>query len=69
MLVPIGAAGARRAFAGQLFHAIFVGPSRRRRSGTAASPSTSILPHAMHEVPVWVKYTPTAVMLVGLAIA
>ncbi len=27
------------------------------------------LAHAMHEVPVWVKYTPFAVMLIGLAIA
>ena len=27
------------------------------------------LTHAMHEVPVWVKWTPFAVMLIGLAIA
>ena len=40
---------------GQLFHGMFVEPESAPNSGAAASRSASILPHAVHEVPLWVK--------------
>ena len=66
MLIPLGLLSLGAVFAGYLFHDAFI--------NEAAFWSGSIfynehLIHALHEVPLWVKWAPFAVMLSGLAIA
>ena len=66
MLVPIVLLAVGAVAAGQIFHHTFL------ESAEFWNGSVSFDEHladAMHEVPLWVKYTATAVMLVGLAIA
>ena len=68
MLVPLGVLTIGAIFAGFAFHHSFIS------EGTGHFWQGSIafdehLIHAMHEVPLWVKLTPAAVMLIGLAIA
>ena len=68
MLVPLIVLTVGAVFAGFAFHHSFIS------EGTGPFWQGSIafdehLIHAMHEVPLWVKLTPAAVMLTGLAIA
>lgn len=66
MLVPIGLLALGALLAGQIFHHFFL-ESAEFWNGSVAFDEH--LAHAMHEVPLWVKYTATIVMLIGLAIA
>lgn len=66
MLVPIGLLALGALAAGFAFSHYFL-QSAEFWSGSIAY--NEHLMHAMHEVPVWVKYTATIVMLIGLAIA
>ncbi|QJQ32911.1 NADH-quinone oxidoreductase subunit L [Sphingomonas lacunae] len=68
MLVPLAVLTVGAVFAGFAFHHSFIS------AGTGSFWQGSIafdehLVHALHEVPLWVKLTPAAVMLIGLAIA
>ena len=56
-------------FAGLAFHEYFVGPEAGTGFWHGSVAFSEHLAHAMHEVPLWVKYTPLSVMLVGFAIA
>jgi NADH-quinone oxidoreductase subunit L len=69
MLVPIGLLALGSVLAGQLFHGIFVGAEQGPEFWNGTVAFDAHLAHAAHEVPLWVSYTPFAVMLVGLAIA
>ena len=66
MLVPICLLALGAAVAGFLFSHIFLDSAEFWHGSVAFDEH---LAHAMHEVPLWVKYTATFVMLVGLAIA
>ena len=66
MLVPIGMLAVGAVAAGFLFSHNFLESAEFWQGSVAFDEH---LAHAMHEVPVWVKYTATFVMLVGLAIA
>ncbi|MEO7365028.1 MAG: NADH-quinone oxidoreductase subunit L [Sphingomicrobium sp.] len=69
MLVPIGLLALGSILAGQLFHNIFIGPEQAPHFWNGSVAFDQHLAHAAHEVPLWVSYTPFAVMLIGLAIA
>ena len=69
MLVPIGLLAVGAVFAGQLFHGIFVDAAHAPEFWRQSIAFSEHLAHAAHEAPMWVKLTPTAVMLIGLAIA
>jgi len=66
MLVPIGLLALGAVAAGFLFSHNFLESAEFWQGSVAFDEH---LAHAMHEVPIWVKYTATFVMLVGLAIA
>ena len=66
MLVPIGLLAVGAIFSGFLFSYYFL-DSAEFWNGSIAFDER--LAHAMHEVPKWVKFTATAMMLVGLFIA
>ncbi|MCY7339100.1 MAG: NADH-quinone oxidoreductase subunit L [Sphingomonas bacterium] len=68
MLIPLGLLAFGAVFAGFAFEHVFVSPEGGEfwRGSLAFSEQ---LAHAAHEVPLWVKLTPLAVMLAGLAIA
>ena len=66
MLVPIGLLAVGAAFAGFLFAHDFL-DSAAFWNGSIAFDEH--LAHAMHEVPLWVKYTATFAMLIGLLVA
>jgi NADH-quinone oxidoreductase subunit L len=69
ILVPLALLSLGAIFAGQLFHDYLVGAERGPEFWRGSVAFSTHLAHAMHEVPAWVKWTPFAVMLVGLAIA
>jgi len=69
MLVPIALLAVGAIFAGQLFHDIFVGAEHGSEFWRSTIAFSQHLAHAAHEVPLWVKLTPTIVMLAGLWIA
>ncbi|HUE78105.1 MAG TPA: NADH-quinone oxidoreductase subunit L [Sphingomicrobium sp.] len=69
ILVPIGLLALGSMFAGQLFHDIFVGAEQGEAFWNGSVAFDAHLARAAHEVPAWVKYTPFAVMLIGLGIA
>ena len=69
MLVPIVLLALGSVLAGQLFHDIFVGAEHGAAFWNGTVAFDTHLAHAAHEVPAWVKYTATAVMLIGLATA
>ena len=69
MLVPIGLLALGSILAGQLFHAVFIEAEHGAVFWNGSIAFDEHLAHAAHEVPAWVKYTATAVMLIGLAIA
>jgi NADH-quinone oxidoreductase subunit L len=66
MLIPIGLLAVGALASGFIFSHTFL-ESAGFWSGSIAY--NEHLMHAMHEVPVWVKYSATVVMLIGLAIA
>lgn len=66
MLVPIVLLAVGAVAAGFTFSHYFLESAEFWQGSIAFSEH---LAHAMHEVPVWVKYTATVVMLIGLAIA
>src|SRR5512139_184490 len=64
ILLSIGAVAA-----GQIFHGAFVEAEHGLAFWAGSVAFDEHLAHAMHEVPAFVKYTPFAVMLIGLALA
>jgi NADH-quinone oxidoreductase subunit L len=69
MLVPIALLALGALLGGQIFHNVFVGAERAPEFWRASIAFSEHLAHAAHESPLWVKLTPTIVMLVGLWIA
>ncbi|MEQ1509048.1 MAG: NADH-quinone oxidoreductase subunit L [Sphingopyxis sp.] len=69
MLVPLGLLGLGAVFAGFGFHEQFVGAEHGADFWGGSIAFDAHLMHAAHEVPLWVKLTPAAVMLLGLGIA
>jgi NADH-quinone oxidoreductase subunit L len=69
ILVPIALLALGALLAGQLFHNIFVDAERAPEFWRQSIAFSEHLAHAAHESPMWVKLTPTIVMLVGLYIA
>ncbi len=68
MLIPLGVLSLGAVFAGFLFHHSFISAGDGEFwKGSIAF--TEHLIHAMHEVPLWVKWSPFAVMLTGVGIA
>jgi NADH-quinone oxidoreductase subunit L len=66
MLVPLGLLAVGAMFSGQIFHHAFLNSAEFWNGSIAFDEH---LAHAMHEVPWWVKYSATFVMLIGLGIA
>jgi NADH-quinone oxidoreductase subunit L len=69
MLIPLVILSLGAVFAGFVFHDQFIGPEGGLEFWKGALAFDSHLMHAAHEVPVWVKFAPFAVMLTGLLIA
>ncbi|MCY7279360.1 MAG: NADH-quinone oxidoreductase subunit L, partial [Sphingomonas bacterium] len=69
ILVPLALLSLGAIFAGLAFHEAFVGTEAGANFWRGSIAYSEQLAHAMHEVPTWVKYTPLAVMLAGLALA
>jgi NADH-quinone oxidoreductase subunit L len=69
ILVPITLLALGAALAGQLFHGTFVDAESAPHFWRGTIAFSEHLAHAAHQSPMWVKLTPTIVMLVGLAIA
>jgi len=69
MLVPVALLAVGAVFAGQVFHHGFVGAEAGTEFWKGTIAFSEHLAHAAHEAPMWVKLTPTIVMLIGLFIA
>ena len=69
MLIPIGLLALGAVLAGQVWHGIFVDAERAPEFWRQSVAFSQHLAHAAHEAPLWVKLTPTIVMLIGLWIA
>src|SRR5947209_7525363 len=69
MLVPIGLLAVGAVFAGQIFHAIFIDPERAPAFWRGSVAFTSRLSEAAEHSDVWVRWSPTIEMLIGLWIA
>jgi NADH-quinone oxidoreductase subunit L len=69
ILVPITLLALGALLAGQLFHNIFVDAERAPEFWRHGIAFSQHLAHAAHESPLWVKLSPTIVMLIGLWIA
>ncbi|MBC7801591.1 MAG: NADH-quinone oxidoreductase subunit L [Gemmatimonadaceae bacterium] len=69
ILVPLGLLALGAIFSGLAFHEAFVGAEAGAHFWHGSVAFDAHLAHAMHDVPKWVKYTPLAVMLIGLALA
>ena len=67
MLVPLGLLSLGAVAAGFLFTPLL--PANQPEFWNGSVAFNEHLAHAMHEVPVWVKFAATIVMLIGLAIA
>ena len=68
MLIPIGLLALGAVLAGQIWHGIFVDAERAPEFWRGSVAFSQHLAHAAHEG-LWVKLTPTIVMLIGLWIA
>ncbi len=66
MLIPLSVLSLGAVFAGYLFHEAFINQETFWKGSIFFDEH---LIHAMHEVPLWVKWAPFAVMLTGLVIA
>ncbi len=69
MLVPLGLLAIGAIFAGFGFHLSFIDPEVGAHFWNGSIAFDAHLMHAAHQVPLWVKLTPGAVMLLGLFIA
>ena len=70
MLVPICLLALGALLAGQIFHGIFVDAERAPEFWRGSVAFSTHLAHAAHDIArLWVKLTPTIVMLIGLWIA
>jgi NADH-quinone oxidoreductase subunit L len=69
ILVPLGLLSLGAIFAGFFFHTAFVEPNAGALFWKGSIAFSEHLAHAMHEVPLLVKYAPLIGMLIGLAIA
>jgi NADH-quinone oxidoreductase subunit L len=69
MLVPLALLSIGAVFAGFVFHHAFLDAGRGVAFWNGSIFFDAHLMHAMHEVPLWVKLSPAAAMLIGLMIA
>ena len=69
MLVPLALLSLGAILAGFLFHAAYLDPEQGAEFWKGSIAFDAHLMHAMHEVPLWVKLSATAVMLAGFFIA
>ncbi|QDP20311.1 NADH-quinone oxidoreductase subunit L [Sphingomonas xanthus] len=69
ILVPLALLSLGAIFSGFLFYYPFFGTEQGAAFWAGSLVHDEHLVHAAHEVPLWVKLTPAAVMLVGLALA
>jgi NADH-quinone oxidoreductase subunit L len=69
ILAPIVLLAVGALLAGQIWHGIFVDAERGPEFWRGAVAFSEHLAHAAHGSPLWVKLTPTIVMLIGLGIA
>jgi len=69
MLVPLGVLALGAVFAGFVFHGPFIGAEEGGAFWQGSLYFDEHLMHAMHGVPLWVKYSATVVMLLGLGTA
>jgi NADH-quinone oxidoreductase subunit L len=69
ILVPIGLLAVGAALSGQLFHGIFVDPERGAEYWRQGISFSRHLAESAEHAALWVKLTPTIVMLVGLWVA
>ncbi|MBL0117021.1 MAG: NADH-quinone oxidoreductase subunit L [Sphingomonadales bacterium] len=69
MLVPLVLLAIGAIFSGWYFHEWFIGAETGGGFWKGSLAFNEHLMHAMHEVPIWVKYSATAVMLAGFGIA
>ena len=69
MLVPICLLALGAIFAGQLFHGVFVDAETAPAFWRGTIAFSEHLAHAAHQSSMWIKLTPTIVMLIGLWIA
>lgn len=70
MLIPLGVLGVGALFAGLAFESFFFGHAYEEfwKDAVHTGPENHIL-HAIHEVPGWVKYSPTVEMIIGFVVA
>ena len=68
MLIPLGVLSLGAVFAGFVFHHSFISDGTGEFWKGAVAFSEHLI-HQMHEVPLWVKWAPFAVMLTGFVIA
>jgi NADH-quinone oxidoreductase subunit L len=69
MLVPIALLALGAVLAGQIFHAIFIDPERAPEFWRGSLAFSGHLAEAAEHTSVWVKWSPTIEMLIGLVIA
>jgi NADH-quinone oxidoreductase subunit L len=69
MLVPIALLALGAVFAGQIFHAIFIDPERAPEYWRGSVAFSGHLAEGAEHTSLWVKWSPTIEMLIGLAIA
>jgi len=69
ILIPIVLLAIGAVFAGFVFHGAFIEPDSGEHFWRGSIAFSEHLAHEMHGVPAWVKWTPFAVMLIGLYIA
>jgi NADH-quinone oxidoreductase subunit L len=69
MLVPLGLLSLGALFAGMAFHHPFIDYEHGAHFWGGAIAFDADLMHHMHDVPLWVKLSPAAVMLIGLFLA
>jgi len=69
MLVPLGLLSLGAVLAGYLYHHAFIDYEHGAHFWAGSIAFDAHLMHEMHEVPLWVKLSPAAAMLIGLAIA
>jgi NADH-quinone oxidoreductase subunit L len=69
MLVPLALLSLGAVFAGLVFHEAFIGAEEGVHFWGGSIAFDAHLMHALHEVPLWVKLAPAAVMITGFLIA
>ena len=69
ILIPLGLLAVGATFSGWYFHEWFIGAETGGGFWKGSLAFNEHLMHAMHGVPIWVKYSATVVMLTGFGIA